>query len=179
MYINRLRDNLQHFIGKFFQFTEKEKTMANTYHKIYLQTVFAVKYRNAQIIPKYSEQIFGVIGQLINETDCKTIIVNGVSDHVHCFLSLKSSVSLSKLMQTIKAKSSKYINDYALTTNRFEWQDGYSAFSYGQSQVKAVYEYVKNQELHHAKHTFKEEYLSLLKIFDVPYDEQYLFEDLS
>jgi len=125
--------------------------MANTYHQIYLQTVFAVKYREAVIEKEWQLQLFGVIGNLINETDCKTIIVNGVEDHVHCFLGLKPVISVSELMKTVKAKSSKYINDHSLTPNRFEWQEGYGVFSYSQSQVDKVYRYVMNQAAHHQK----------------------------
>ena len=94
--------------------------MANTYHQIYLQTIFAVKYRNAIIDKSWKEQLYGVIGNLINETTSKTIIVNGVEDHVHCFLGLKPVVSVLELMKTVKAKSSKYINDHKLTPERFE-----------------------------------------------------------
>jgi len=88
--------------------------MANTYHQIYLQTVFAVKYRAAVLDKAWRRQVQGVIGNLINETGCKTIIVNGVEDHVHCFVGLKPVVSVSELMKTVKAKSSKYINDHKL-----------------------------------------------------------------
>ena len=152
--------------------------MANTYHQIYLQTVFAVKYRNAIIDKSWKSQLFGVIGNLINETTCKTIIVNGVDDHVHCLLGLKPVVSVSELMKTVKAKSSKYINDHSLTKSRFEWQEGYGVFSYDQSSVDAVYKYILNQEEHHKKHTFKDEYLDLLRIFKVEFDERYVFQDL-
>ena len=137
--------------------------MANTYHQIYLQTVFAVKYRNAVIDKEWKGQLFGVIGNLINETTCKTIIVNGVEDHVHCFLGLKPVVSVSELMKTVKAKSSKYINDHSLTPERFEWQEGYAVFSYSQSAVDNVYKYIQNQEAHHKKQTFRDEYLDCLK----------------
>lgn len=85
--------------------------MANTYHQIYVQTVFAVKYRNAIIAKEWKSQLLGVIGNLINDTGCKTIIVNGVEDHVHCFVGLKPVVSASELMKKVKAKSSKYINE--------------------------------------------------------------------
>lgn len=152
--------------------------MANTYHQIYLQTVFAVKYRNAVIDKAWKQTLFGVIGNLINETNCKTIIVNGVEDHVHCFLGLKPVVSVSELMKTVKAKSSKYINDHSLTKERFEWQEGYGAFSYSQSSVNAVYKYIFNQEEHHKKQTFRDEYLDFLNRFKVEYDEQYIFKDL-
>ena len=94
--------------------------MANSYHQIYLQTVFAVKYRNAVLQKSWRPKLQGVIGNLINETGCKTIIVNGVEDHMHCFLGLKSVLSVSELMKTVKAKSSKYINDHSPTTEKFE-----------------------------------------------------------
>jgi len=152
--------------------------MANTYHQIYLQTVFSVKYREAIIEKGWQAQLFGVIGNLINETNCKTLIVNGVEDHVHCFLGLKPVVSVSELMKTVKAKSSKYINDHSLTPKRFEWQEGYGVFSYSQSQVNRVYRYVLNQEVHHKKQTFRDEYLELLTKFKVDFDEQYIFHDL-
>lgn len=153
--------------------------MANTYHQIYVQIVFAVKYRNAVISKEWKSQLLGVIGNLINETGCKTIIVNGVEDHVHCFLGLKPVVSASELMKTVKAKSSKYINDNNLTQRRFEWQEGYGIFSYGQSQIDAVYKYIQNQETHHQKQTFLDEYKGLLKLFKIDFDEQYIFKELE
>ena len=152
--------------------------MANTYHQIYLQTIFAVKYRNAVINSAWKKNLIGVIGNLINETKCKTIIVNGIEDHVHCFLGLKPVVSVSDLMQTVKAKSSKYINDHKLTKERFEWQGGYGVFSYSQSAVESVFKYIQNQEAHHKKQTFKDEYLEFLKKFKVEFDEQYIFQEL-
>ena len=109
--------------------------MANTYHQIYLQIVFAVKYRAAVLDKAWREKVQGVMGNLINETGCKTIIVNGVEDHMHCFVGLKPVVSVSELMKTVKAKSSKYINDHTLTKERFEWQEGYGVFSYRQRDV--------------------------------------------
>lgn len=98
--------------------------MANTYHQVYIQAVFAVKYRAAVLDKEWRASVFSVIGNLINETGCKTIIVNGVEDHVHCFFGLKPTVSISELMKIVKAKSSKYINDNRFLLNRFEWQEG-------------------------------------------------------
>ena len=152
--------------------------MANTYHQIYLQTVFAVKYREAVLAKEWRSTVWGVIGNLINESNCKTLIVNGVEDHVHCFLGLKPVVSVSELMKTVKAKSSKYINDNKLTEEHFEWQDGYGVFSYGQSQIDSVYKYIQNQESHYKKQTFLDEYLEFLKKFKIAYDEQYIFQKL-
>lgn len=153
--------------------------MANTYHQIYLQTVFAVKYRNAVISKDWKSKLFAVIGNLVNEANCKTIIVNGVEDHVHCFVGLKPVVSVSELMKTVKAKSSKYINDHRLTKERFEWQEGYGVFSYSQSQVDNVFHYIQNQETHHKKQTFHDEYIEFLKNFKIDYDEQYIFKELE
>ena len=152
--------------------------MSNTYHQIYLQFIFAVKYREALIHKSWSQTIFGVIGNLINETGCKVIIVNGVEDHVHCFLGLKPVVSIPELMKSVKAKSSKYINDHKLTNRRFEWQEGYGVFSYSHSQIENIYQYIANQEEHHKKKTFREEYLRFLKEFKVSFDERYIFDEI-
>ena len=152
--------------------------MANTYHRVYLQIIFAVKYRQAVISKIWKPTLSGVIGNLINETGCKTIIVNGTEDHIHCLLGLKPVISVSELMKSVKAKSSKYINDHSLTKVRFEWQEGYGVFSYSHSQIDNVYHYITNQEEHHKKQTFRVEYLKFLEEFDVCYDERYLFEDL-
>ena len=152
--------------------------MANTYHQVYIQCIFAVKYRDAVIGKEWQPTLFGIIGNLINETGCKTIVVNGIEDHVHCFLGLKPVVSISELMKTVKAKSSKYTNDHKATKSRFEWQEGYGVFSYSHSQIDQVHKYIANQEEHHKKQTFIEEYIMQLDKFEVPYDERYIFEDL-
>lgn len=152
--------------------------MPNTYSQLYIQAVFAVKYRNALIDKSWRQNLMAVIGNLINETGCKTIIVNGVEDHVHCFFILQPKLSISDVMQSVKAKSSKWVNESKLIHNRFEWQRGFGAFSYSKSHTDNVYNYIANQETHHQKETFKEEYTKLLKAFEVEYDEAYYFEDL-
>jgi REP element-mobilizing transposase RayT len=119
-----------------------------------------------------------VIGNLVNETGCKTIIVNGVEDYMHCFVGLRPAISVSELLKTVKAKSSLYINNHSLTSQRFEWQEGYGVFSYHQSMVDTIYKYIQNQEQHHKIQAFSEEYLALLKEFKVEYDTQYIFQDL-
>jgi putative transposase len=151
--------------------------MANTYHQVYLQLVFAVKYRRAMLHKEWRSTLFGVIGNLINESGCKTLIVNGVEDHVHCMVGLRPVVSISELMKSVKAKSSKYVNDHKLTDQRFEWQEGYGVFSYARSQIENVYQYIKNQEEHHRKLSFREEYINLLEEFGIAYDEQYTFKE--
>ena len=152
--------------------------MANTYHQMYIQAVFAVKYREAVIEKIWKEELFGVIGNLVNETECKTILVNGVEDHVHCFFGLQPKVSVSDVMKNAKAKSSKWVNESGLLEHRFEWQKGFGAFSYSHSHIDKVFNYIKNQEAHHKKETFREEYIKMLKAFGVEYDERYIFENL-
>jgi REP element-mobilizing transposase RayT len=152
--------------------------MSHTYSNLFIQTVFAVKYRNAVIDKKWRAKLHGVMGNLINEAGCKTYIVNGIEDHVHCLFSLKPSISISDVMKSVKAKSSKYVNDHGLTPQRFEWQIGFGAFSYHKSLVDTVYRYIQNQEAHHQKQSFKEEYISFLDEFEIDYDSQYLFQDL-
>ena len=130
--------------------------MANTYHQIYLQTVFAVKYRNARILIHYGGfKVQGVIGNLINETGCKTIIVNGVEDHMHCFLGLKPVVSVSELLKTVKAKSSKYINDHNLTKDVLNGRKGMESFLMAKDVDQMYESIIKNQEVHHQKRSFQ------------------------
>jgi putative transposase len=152
--------------------------MANSYTKLYVHAVFAVKYRRAVLDKSFRSVVFGVMGNLINETESKTLIVNGVEDHVHCLFSYKPKIAISDVIKVIKAKSSKYINDKQLTEDRFEWQRGYGAFTIGQREINKMYNYIKNQEAHHKKELFKEEYTHLLRYFEIEFDDQYLFEEL-
>ena len=143
--------------------------MANTYHQMYIQAVFAVIYREAVIEKEWKLELMSVIGNLINETGCKTIIVNGVENHVHCFFGLKPSISVSEVMQIAKAKSSKWVNENGLLKHRFEWQKGFGCFSYSRSHIDAVYKYIQNQEEHHKKQTFIEEYIEMLQKHGIRY----------
>ena len=152
--------------------------MANSYHQVYLQAVFAVKYRKALLAKEWRDDIFNIIGNLVNETGCQSLIVNGIEDHVHCLFGLRPSVSISNVMQNIKAKSSKHINETALTLERFEWQEGYGVFSYSRSHIDKVYCYIQNQKAHHAKQSFLDEYTSMLNKYEIAYDERYLFSEL-
>jgi REP element-mobilizing transposase RayT len=152
--------------------------MANTYHQILVQTVFPVKYWKANLEKAWRDKLFLVIGNLINETGCHSIIINGVEDHVHCFFGLKPSVSVSEVMKNAKAKSSKWINESGFLDHHFEWQPGFGAFSYNRSQVKKVFNYIANQENHHQNQSFFDEYIEFLSKFDIDYDDKYLFSKL-
>jgi putative transposase len=151
--------------------------MANTYSSMIAQTVFAVKYRNALIQQDWREELFAVVGNLINETDCKTLIVNGVSDHVHCLFGFKAKHSMSNVMKSVKSKSSKWLNESNYLKSRFEWQDGFGSFTYSYGQIDQVYNYIKNQEAHHKHVPFLEEYEMMLNKYKVDYEERYIFKE--
>jgi REP element-mobilizing transposase RayT len=152
--------------------------MANTYHQLYIQCVFAVKYRNAVIDKSWRPQLMAVLGNLINETGCHNLIVNGVEDHVHCFFRLLPNIEVSEVMQSVKAKSSKWVNESGLLNERFEWQRGFGAFTYSPWDQDMIFNYVKGQEKHHDKQDFKTEYLDTLQKHEVEFDESYIFEEL-
>ena len=113
---------------------------------------------------------------IIKNKGQKPIIINGVEDHVHVFVGLKPSMALSDLIRDVKNNSSNFINENRWAKGKFNWQEGYGAFSYGHSQIEAVYNYIQNQEAHHVKQSFQDEYLDLLKRFEVDYDTKYLFD---
>jgi putative transposase len=152
--------------------------MANTYTQIHIQAVFAVKHREGLILPEFRKELFGYIGQTINELGHKNIIVNGVSDHVHCFFGFRPTQSLSDMMREVKSNASNWVNRQEAMKHRFEWQEGYGAFSYSKSQVDVVYKYIENQEEHHKTRSFREEYEDMLEKFGVEYDKQYIFKEL-
>ena len=153
--------------------------MANTYCKIYLHTVFAVKHKKAVIKPKWENKLHSVIGSLINQSGGQSIIVNGTFDHIHCCFYKKPSISESELIKIVKAKSSKWVNESNYLDERFSWQKGFGCFSLSESHKSQVYRYIANQKEHHKKMTFREEYLKLLQSYDVKYDERYVFQILE
>lgn len=147
-----------------------------TFTQLYIQMVFAVDFRKALLTKEIRPQVFKYIGGIINDLGHKTIIVNGVSDHVHAFIGLNPKVSISDTIHDIKRSSSLFINDNQLSKFHFNWQPGYGAFSYSKSHIDNVYKYIQNQEQHHKNEKFKIEYIKYLKKFEVEYNERYLFE---
>lgn len=150
--------------------------MANTFSQIYIQIVFAVKHRNAQIDPIWEEQLYKYITGIVQNKEQKMIAINGMPDHIHIFIGMKPTCCLSNLVQEIKKSSNTFIKDKDLSSKPFNWQEGFGAFSYSHSQIDSVYKYVMNQKEHHKKQTFKEEYIDFLKKFEVEYDDKYLFD---
>ena len=150
--------------------------MANTYSQIYIQVVFAVHGRQNLLAKEWRQEVFKYMAGIIKNKGQKPIIVNGVEDHVHVFVGLKPSMALSDLIRDVKNNSSNFINENRWAKGKFNWQEGYGAFSYGHSQIEAVYNYIQNQEAHHVKQSFQDEYLDLFKRFEVDYDTKYLFD---
>ena len=150
--------------------------MAGTFSQIYIHYVFAVKGRENQLQKPWRDEVFKYIAGIIKGKNQKPIIVNGVADHVHVFVGLKPAMSISDLVRNIKNNSSNFINQQKFIKGKFSWQEGYGAFSYAHSQVENVYQYIANQEQHHRKKTFKEEYTGFVKKFNVQYEEKYLFD---
>jgi REP element-mobilizing transposase RayT len=150
--------------------------MAGTFSQIYIQIVFAVNGRTNLLQKPWREEVFKYMAGIIKGKNQKSIIVNGVANHVHLFVGLKPSMSVSDLVRDVKNNSCKFINDQKFVCGKFFWQEGFGSFSYSHSQIEQVYQYILNQEEHHHKRTFKEEYLDFLKKFEVEYDERYLFE---
>lgn len=150
--------------------------MAGTYSQIYIQVVFAVKGRENLIAKHWKDDLHKYISGIIKAKEQKPIIVNGVADHIHCFIGLKPSMAISDIVRDIKNNSSKFINDKNFIKGKFQWQEGYGAFSYSHSQIEQVYNYILNQEEHHKTKTFKEEYIGFLNKFEIEHKPEYLFE---
>ncbi|MCJ7554320.1 MAG: IS200/IS605 family transposase [Ignavibacteriaceae bacterium] len=150
--------------------------MAGTFSQVYIQVIFAVKGRQNLISPNWKEDLNKYIAGIIKGKEQKSIIVNGMPDHIHAFVGLKPSMAISDLVRDIKNNSTNFINDQKYVKGKFSWQEGYGAFSYSHSHISKVYDYILNQEKHHRRRTFKEEYFELLKKFEIEYNEKYLFE---
>ena len=150
--------------------------MANTYSQIYIQVVFAVAGRENLIQPEWKDELYKYIAGIVKNHGQKLIVIGGVADHVHILLGIKPNIALSDLVREIKANSSRFINEKRLTKRKFNWQEGFGAFSYSISQLDNVIRYIQNQETHHAAKSFRDEYTDFLRRFKVDYDERYLFE---
>ena len=150
--------------------------MANTFSQIYVQTVFAVSNRMSLIKPGFKEDLYKYIAGIVRNQKQKLISINGMPDHLHILIGLRPSMALADLVREIKADSTNFINKNKLVHGRFSWQEGYGAFSYGHSQLDTIIRYIQNQEKHHQRRSFRAEYLTLLRKFDIAFDDKYVFE---
>ncbi len=153
--------------------------MANTYTQIYLQVVFAAQGRASVIPNAHKEELHKFITGVVTNRGQKLIAINSMPDHVHLLVGLKPDCALSDLVRDVKAASSKLINERDWVAGRFAWQEGFGAFSYSHSQLDDVIRYIANQELHHAKKTFAEEYREFLERFGVDFDPRYVFKPVE
>lgn len=153
--------------------------MANTYTQIHIQVIFAVQDRQSLIKNEWKDELFKYITGIIQNHEHKVLQINGMPDHIHILFGMRPTQSLSDLMKHVKQDSSKWINGKGFINGKFSWQSGYGAFSYSKSEVLNVINYIKNQELHHKKLTFQEEYLQLLKEFNIEFDERYILKSVQ
>ena len=150
--------------------------MPNTYTQVYIHIVFTVQGRQNLISETHREELQKYITGIVQNRGQKLIAIYCMPDHIHIFIGIKPVMSISDLVREIKAVSSKFINDKRWIKGKFNWQEGYGAFSHSHSQIDTVVKYIRNQKEHHDSKTFKEEYLKMLTDYDVKYDDKYLFE---
>ena len=150
--------------------------MANTYSQVYLQFIFAVKGKQNIIPQKLNDELQKYITGIIQNRNQKMLAINNMPDHIHLLVGFGTTMSIGDLMEEAKSISSKFINDKGWIRGKFEWQRGYGVFSYSRSQIDVVIKYIMNQQEHHKKVTFREEYLKLLVEFEIDYDDRYLFD---
>ncbi|OSZ78806.1 transposase [Chitinophagaceae bacterium IBVUCB1] len=149
--------------------------MPNTYTQLYIHFVFAVKYRAAMLKPEWDERLRLYITAIVQNHHHKMLAINNMPDHLHMLIGLHPAQSISELMRVVKGESSEWINKEKLTPTKFNWQDGFGAFSYSKSQLDNVVNYIANQQEHHKKTSFLEEYKDMLQKFGIDYNEAYIF----
>ncbi len=153
--------------------------MANTYTQIHIQVVFAVQNRKSLIPTERKEELYRYMTGIIQNHGHKLLAINGMPDHVHILFGMRPAQALSDLMKQVKQNSSKWINERGFMRGRFSWQEGFGAFSYSKTDLPKVQAYIRDQEEHHRRRTFHDEYLELLKAFDVEHDERYIFSPVE
>ena len=151
--------------------------MPNTYTQIHIQFVFAVKYRQALIGNEWKERLHQYMTGIFQANKHKMLQINSMPDHMHIFICMRPHQSISSLIQLVKAETSKWVKANNFCDYPFAWQEGYGAFSYAKSQVADVIRYIQNQEIHHRKETFMEEYIKFLAAFEIRWDKQYIFKE--
>jgi putative transposase len=152
--------------------------MPNTYTQIHIHFVFAVKYRQALIHADWKERLHQYITRIFQKYGHKMLQVNSMPDHIHILIGMRPSQSVSALIREVKSDSTKWIHLEKLCAG-FAWQEGYGAFAYAQSQMPFVIRYIQNQEIHHRKESFLDEYRHFLNVFEVEWDEKYIFAELK
>ncbi|MBP5770406.1 MAG: transposase [Bacteroidaceae bacterium] len=151
--------------------------MAQSLCKIYLHIIFHIKTVSPPVMDEHLDRLHQYIGHLANTSSCQVIITGGTSDHVHTLVLLSSTENVAHLVEEMKRNSSRWLKSLSSHYSDFAWQSGYAAFSVSQSVVERTMDYIKNQEEHHRKHSFREEYLDFLARYNISYDERYVLSD--
>jgi putative transposase len=150
--------------------------MANTYSNLFYHIVFSTKGRNDWITTAIEERVWAYIGGIARKHEVIAVQVGGTENHIHVLILAKPRIAPSQIVQWIKGESSKWIHETFPEFSKFAWQDGFGVFSVSKSNVPDIIEYIKNQRKHHAKQTFEDEYISMLKLNEIDYDERYVFD---
>ena len=153
--------------------------MANTYTQLYVHIVFSVKGRQALIPERHKAELHKYITGIIKNKKQKLIQINSMPDHIHILIGMTPDAALSNLVKDIKVNSTNFINQKHWTVGKFGWQEGFGAFSYSHSQIPQVAAYIENQETHHSRRTFRDEYIAFLERFGVGYDIRYVFDSVA
>jgi putative transposase len=153
--------------------------MANTYTQLYVHYVFAVQNRLCLIHDNYKDDLYRYMNGIITEQGHKLYIINGMSNHIHILVSMNPRQAPSDLMYHLKRSASLWMNKEKFISGHFSWQEGFGAFSIGKSQVPVTIKYIEEQQEHHRKTSFREEYLDLLKENDIEFDERYIFKPIE
>ena len=153
--------------------------MPGTFSQIYIQVVFAVKHRNSLIEPHWEDELHKYITGIIQKSGQKMLAINGMPDHIHFLIGMKPTCCLSDLVREIKKASTNLTNKKKLSKEKFNWQEGYGAFSYSHSALVSVIGYIQNQKEHHKKQSFKDEYKDFLTKFNIEHKEEFLFDWLD
>ena len=153
--------------------------MANTYSQLYVHIVFAVSARACVIRRSRSEELQKYITGIVTQRRQKLIAINCMPDHMHILIGFKPDQSISDLVGKIKTGSANHINNERWIGCRFSWQEGFGAFSVSHSHLAAAIHYIENQQTHHRRRSFRDEYLEFLVRHQVPYDERYVFKSIE
>ncbi len=151
--------------------------MAQSLTKLYVHIIFRIKNHECFIRPSEENELYAYIGSIIKSNKSIPILINGVEDHLHILCVMSKNIALAKLVEIIKKNSSRWIKTKGEQYDNFSWQGGYGGFSVSSSLQEKTKAYIRKQKEHHAKLTFKEEYLLFLKEYEIEYDEKYLFID--
>ena len=151
--------------------------MANSYTQLYAHIIFAVRFRAAVIHSSWEDSLYKYITTTIQNDGHKMMIINGVADHVHLLVGFNPDVALSNLVLDIKRASGNFIRDNRFCNGKFNWQNGYSAFSVSKSIVPRVAAYIANQKQHHRKESLQVEIRDLLTAAEIEFDDRYIFSE--